>query len=171
MRQSALLFMIMSIGISGIIHVPDEFTTIQEGLDASLPEDTVLVAPGTYPGTVRLPEHEVMLASHFILAEDTCYIPQTVLDGENAGIAVVITQIPEIVRIVTGFTVTNGSSTSGGGFFIHNAGAELSHLDIHHNGQWGDVSFGGGVYIDSDADYPIMMDHLKIRYNEIRVRS
>ena len=48
-----------------IIHIPADYPTIQEGIDASVHDDTVLIAQGIYYENLIL-EKEIVLASHAI---------------------------------------------------------------------------------------------------------
>ena len=48
-----------------IINVPSDYSTIQEGINASVDGDTVLVAQGNYIENLIL-EKEIVLASHAI---------------------------------------------------------------------------------------------------------
>ena len=69
MRLKQLLlisFLILSITFSNIIHVPDNYPTIQAGIDASSDGDTVLVADGEYYENLIL-DKDITLASHFLL--------------------------------------------------------------------------------------------------------
>ena len=50
---------------STTINIPDDFPTIQEGFDASVDGDTVLVAQGIYYENLIL-ETEIVFASHAI---------------------------------------------------------------------------------------------------------
>ena len=43
-----LAFLVIGSAYGAIIHVPDDYSTIQEAHDAASDGDTVLVAPGTY---------------------------------------------------------------------------------------------------------------------------
>ena len=42
------LFLLLSFGYSTVINVPDDYSTIQAGIDASIDGDTVVVYPGLY---------------------------------------------------------------------------------------------------------------------------
>ncbi len=71
-------------GSDGIHRVPEEFATVQAALDAAASGDTVLVAPGTWTESIRMPEAAVTLASRLILDGDSTVVERTVIDGGGA---------------------------------------------------------------------------------------
>ncbi|MDP7609451.1 MAG: S-layer protein, partial [Candidatus Marinimicrobia bacterium] len=56
----SFLFVISAVSAT-TINIPSDYTTIQEGLNASVDGDTVLVAQGTYPENLIL-ANEIVLA-------------------------------------------------------------------------------------------------------------
>ena len=65
MRNVLCTTFFFSILSATIIHIPDDYPTIQEGFDASDDGDTVLVAQGIYYENLIL-ETEIVYASHAI---------------------------------------------------------------------------------------------------------
>ena len=49
-----------------VIYVPEDYSTIQEGINASVEGDTVLVAQGNYVENLVI-EKEIVLASYALL--------------------------------------------------------------------------------------------------------
>jgi hypothetical protein len=45
------------------VRVPEDHSSIAEALASSLPNDRILIGPGTYYETLELPNHDVMLVS------------------------------------------------------------------------------------------------------------
>lgn len=64
-RPSFFVFLVFSILTANTINIPDDYSTIQAGIDASNDGDTVLVAQGSYVENLIL-EKEIILASHAI---------------------------------------------------------------------------------------------------------
>ena len=64
-----------------IIQVPEDHARIQEAINASGNEDTVLIAPGVYREQLRLHGKQITLASRFLTSRNRKDIQQTVLDG------------------------------------------------------------------------------------------
>ena len=71
-----------------IIDIPDDYPTIQQGIDASTDGDTVLVQPGTYEENINFNGHNIVLGSLFVTTGDTSFTSLTVIDGSYAFSAV-----------------------------------------------------------------------------------
>lgn len=158
-----LMFIILVVSPAGlerafsqIILVPGDFTTIQEGMDAATPGDTVLVEEGTYFENLYFNGKAITLASRFIMDGDTSHISHTIIDGsqsQNPDTASVITfwNREDSTSAVIGFTITGGSGTfipgtgmvlnpsiwapnrGGGGILIVDAGCRIENNVIRNN--------------------------------------
>ena len=71
------------------INIPSDYTTIQEGINASVDGDTVLIAQGIYYENLIL-ENEIVLASHAINDD----LGSDWLDNENIN-ETIISGVPE----------------------------------------------------------------------------
>jgi hypothetical protein len=103
---------------AAIINVPADYPTIQQGIDASVNRDTVLVQPGTYYENINFNGHNIVLGSLYLTTGDTSYIAQTIIDGSGVpmdeGLINFISGEDSTAR-VTGFTMTipyGGGSTT-----------------------------------------------------------
>ena len=132
----------------GIINIPADYETIQEGIDASFDGDTVLVHPGTYVENINFNGHNIVLGSLFLTTGDDSYISTTVIDGNGAGSVVTFENGGDNAVVITGFTIQNGFSMEGGGIYCLSSDPTIRYNIISGNSSEGD---GGGIYcIDSD---------------------
>jgi parallel beta-helix repeat protein len=136
-----LIIFLYSLSSATIINIPADYPTIQQGIDASVDGDTVLVQPGTYVENIDFNSHTITLASLFLTTQDTSYISSTIIDGDSSGSVVTIV---DGGGTITGFTIQNGYAIDGGGF--KNYGHENVHT-ISNNIIRGNTatSAGGGI--------------------------
>jgi hypothetical protein len=128
-----------------VINIPDDYPTIQEGINASTDGDTVLVAPDTYFENINFSGKNIVVASNFILDGDPAYIANTIIDGSqprhpDTASCVLMVSGEDSSAMLIGFTLTGGRGTvwqdihnhlwyrEGGGVLI-----ELSSPAIRNN--------------------------------------
>ncbi len=157
-----LLLLYLPVTLHGeIIEIPNDFETIQAGIDAAEEGDTVLVAPGEYNEFINLSGKPILVTSHFMLDGDENLITETIIDGSDLNRSVVIFANDEDGRtILSGFTIRNGDTDYGGGIYCNGTSPILSHLIVEGN----HVSeFGGGIYCTNEAGP--LIQNVKIRNN------
>lgn len=130
-----ITFLLISILTTAqIINIPDDYPTIQQGIDAASDGDTVLVQPATYQENIDFLGKDITVGSLYLTTGDTSYIMQTVIDGNQNGTVVIFENEESPDAVLTGFVITNGNSeTSGGGISCIYSSPHLDHLIIVEN--------------------------------------
>ena len=128
-----------------IINIPDDYPTIQEGIDASTDGDTVLVQPDTYVENINFNGHNIVLGSLFLTTGDTTYIGQTIIDGDSSGSVVTFEDGETASACVTGFTIQNGLFSYGGGIYCLSSNPTISNNIIRKNNALALFARGGGI--------------------------
>lgn len=125
-----------------------DYTTIQDGINEAVNGDTVLVHPGTYFENIDYVEKSITVGSLNLTTNDTIYITNTIIDGNQNGSCAVIENVEE--GVLQGFTFQNGSGRlgfntlrAGGGIYIINSNFSIINSNIKNNSSDG----AGGIYI------------------------
>ncbi len=158
-----ILVLILVLGANGwctVISIPADYPTVQQGLNAAVENDTILVADGTYYENLKFPPFNLTLASHFIMDGDSSHIDATILDGSqpadpDSASVIYMDGGQDSSTCVVGFTITGGKGTRNSlwwpGYDIHYGGGcalyECSPV-IKKNYFVSDTSnLGSGVYL------------------------
>ena len=96
------------------LHVPADFQTIQQAIDASVDGNIVLVAEGTYVENINFNGKAITVASHFLEDGDLSHIDYTIIDGSqpvdpDRGPTVLFESGEDQASVLTGFTITGGT--------------------------------------------------------------
>lgn len=67
------------LSLADIIHIPDNYLTIQEGIDSATEGDTILIGRGTYVNDSLLVNKRLVITSKFIDSEDMTDIDNTII--------------------------------------------------------------------------------------------
>jgi hypothetical protein len=159
------LFFVIILNLSAtIINIPEDYPTIQEGIIMSTEGDTVLVSPGIYYENIYYYMKNITVASLFLTTQDTTYISQTIIDGnQNGSVVTFVCSVEDSTSVLCGFTIQNGYNTdSGGGIYIEDSNSILTmpileNLIIKNNC----ANYGGGIFIDysyTASPGPILTD-------------
>ena len=152
-----------------IIHVhPDSaYSTIQSGINAASPGDTVLVGDAVYYEQISfLGKKPLMVASYYLMDGDTNHIANTIIDGDSItdtenGSIVNFKSGEDTTSVLMGFTIRNGNTGTldffgiykvrcGGGIFINQSGAKILHNHITQN-HLDDITLPGSPYVVQGA--------------------
>jgi hypothetical protein len=146
--------------IAQVIHVPANQPTIQEGINAAIDGDTVLVADGTYLENINYLGKAITVASQFIIDADTNHINNTVIDGSQPsdpdnGSVVIFETGEDTTSVLCGFTITGGTGSVrfffnangriGGGLLCYLTGAKIINNKIINNHVENTGWAGGGA--------------------------
>jgi predicted outer membrane repeat protein len=129
-----------ALGGGSVIRVPADQATIQDGINAALAGDEVVVSAGTYNETINF------LGKAITVRGDSGNPADTIIDGGSSGTSTVTCAMAETssTRLI-GLTVTGGVvGLSGGGVFINNASPTVSNCRIVSNSAG---SGGGGIVV------------------------
>jgi parallel beta-helix repeat protein len=129
----SITFLSSGLIMADIIHVPGQYPTIQQGIDAAVAGDIVMVAPGHYPEEISLKADVIVLGAGEGLS---------IIDG-GGDAGDVVSAIGNNINNNTkfkGFTVTgaiSGGSMPGGGGIFCNSGAspEIANNRFEGNDQ------------------------------------
>ena len=123
-----------------IIHVY-EGESIQAAIQASHTGDVIIVHPGLYLDNINPLGNTITIRS--IDPTDPAIVASTIIDAQGQGSVVTCTshEVPETV--ISGFTITGGSGSLGGGMKVMN----ISHPTVTHCVFTGNHanSWGGGL--------------------------
>lgn len=123
--------------VSAIIHVPGDYPTIQEAVDAAVDGDEIQVASGTYVETVIISGKEI--AINGAGSEDT------VVDADFDGVGFHVNNDADVV--ISGMSMINGYDEIllGGGVHVNMSAVILSECVIYDSQLPG---FGAAIYND-----------------------
>jgi hypothetical protein len=147
-----------------IINIPDDYPTIQAGIEASSDGDTVLVQPGTYVENINFNGHNIVLGSLFFTTGDTTYIAETIIDGNDDGSVIICESGEDTTTIIIGFTIRHGNAPGGGGILCdNNSSPEITNNNITDNianaGFYGQPA-GGGIFCLDDSNPLIAFNNI-----------
>ncbi len=137
------------------INIPDDFETIQAGIDASEDGDTVLVQPGEYVENINFSGKAINVIG------DLGFHPDCVIDGGGNGPVVTFSNNEGDESRLSGFEIRNGAAEAGGGILISGSSPRLSYLEIISNS----AANGGGGVACLDNAQPILTE-VNIMNNE-----
>ncbi|MDP8201440.1 MAG: choice-of-anchor Q domain-containing protein [Candidatus Tenebribacter burtonii] len=141
-----------------------DFFTIQEGINASVNGDTVLVYIGTYYENIDFIGKNITVASLFLTTNDDTYISQTIIDGDANGSTVSFVSGEDETTLLCGFNIQNGSGTFysigyyGGGVYCLDSSPIIRKCNIIDNV----ANAGGGIYVK--YSHPVLKA-VTIKYN------
>jgi len=138
-------FLIGSFGVSAlgeVIHVPDDYATIQEAVDAAVDGDEIVVGPGVYTGVDDLPVVDMLGKAVWLHSSGGAEV--TFIDGEGVRRGIYCSNYETKETRIEGFTVQHGWSGWGGGMCIFESSPTLTNCVFKENSAEHD---GGGLEI------------------------
>jgi hypothetical protein len=126
-----------------IIHIPGDQPSIQAGIDAASPGDTILADPGVYYENINFREKGIVVASRFLTTGVLAYIDSTVINGsapaqpDSASCVRVVSDsaytMNDTMPALIGFTITGGTGTKwtdehGAGLYREGGGILIQYL-------------------------------------------
>jgi len=140
------IVVLSTLAFGDVIHVPADYVTIQEGLNAAIDGDTVLVADGTYYENISWPTtNDIELIGS---GDENC-----IIDGDSLASVISFNYdlgvIIDSTTLITGFTIQNGGGETGGGIFCWDSSPSLTDVTITGNSV---SQVGGGIFFENNSN-------------------
>ena len=149
---AVLLFCSHSV-FAATIHVPADQPTIQAGIDAALPGDTVLVADGSYKGAGN---KDLNFKGKAITVRSANGAENCIIDCEGSGRGFYFHHGESRYSVVSGITITNGKTSypGGGGILCEKSSPTIRDCLLVGNSSL----FGGGISCFGPSSSPRIID-------------
>ncbi|MDY0127672.1 MAG: DUF1565 domain-containing protein, partial [Candidatus Cloacimonadaceae bacterium] len=144
---------------AAILHVAldgsQPYSAIQNAVDAAAEQDTILVHPGTYYENIEIVGRDLTIGSLELATEDSTYIAQTVIDGNQSGSCFNIRDNARVT--IKGFYMTNGIGTTsttwsnrhGGAIYASYSDVSIINCRVMYNR----AISGAGIYLMDGYGY------------------
>ncbi len=133
-------FVLPLFSFAAVITVPGDYSTIQAAIDAANDGDEIVVSQGTYVEIINLRKRNIILRSTD--PTQPSIVASTIIDGNRAGNVVEFWGTESKSCVLSGFTITNGYDTKGGGIYGNGTMATIQNNIISGNSG----TNGGGLY-------------------------
>ncbi|MFA5834682.1 MAG: T9SS type A sorting domain-containing protein [Bacteroidota bacterium] len=144
------IFILNSLSIASIRKVPQDYAKIQQAINAGMDGDTILVDHGLYVENIRYLGKKIIIASRFIVDNDTAHISETIIDGSSpnhidSASVVTFDAGTDSASKLCGFTIQGGKGNKhddpltskivvvGGGIDLFGNGGTIVHNHIINN--------------------------------------
>ena len=154
MKYLLSILCLFSFIFSITIYIPENYSTIQEGINVATPGDTIFISIGTYSLETGENFPIVMTSNISLIGENE---EETIIDAQQTGSVITMNNCEN--NIISNLTVRGGEGTIGGGMFLSNSNPLIKNITITDNTSY---SNGAGMYLNES--HPILT-HVTISHN------
>ncbi len=140
--------------VENVMRVPRDWPTIQSAIDAAGDGAEIVVSPGRYIENTNMKGKNVTLRSTD--PTDPAIVASTILDGSHYGSVVTFAGTENESCLLSGFTITNGFYSRGGGINGNSCHVTIAYNVVENNltsgtpppipiPGWGTSAAGGGI--------------------------
>ena len=146
------------------------FESISFANDAAQNGDTILIHPGIYQENTISLNKSISLISYFNLTNDTSFISNTIIDGNNSNR---VFYLSNNEMQISGLTIRNGFSSQGSGIYLYYCqNININHCIFRNNVNEISTSTnyqGGAIYLSDSQD--IYFSHCRIFNNTSYIQN
>lgn len=142
---ACLIAALVTASHGAVVHVPGDQPTVQLGIIAAAPYDTVLVAPDTYLEAVDFLGKPIVVGSWYLTTGEPAYVESTVIQGSEVMFGPLVTMDTgeDSLSMLAGLTLTLGDALNGGAVYCRDSAPRITDCVFKSNEA---QNFGGAIY-------------------------